>query len=46
MTDAVAKTEKDWSRNSAIVAFAWAAVGIPLLWGVLNTLLEALALFR
>jgi len=45
MTD-VAKTEKDWSHNPAIVAFAWAGVGIPLLWGVLNTLLKALALFR
>jgi hypothetical protein len=46
MTDAVTRTEKDWSHNPAVVAFAWLAVGIPLLWGVLNTLLKAVALFR
>ena len=47
MTDAaVARMEKHWSRNPAVVAFAWAAVGIPLLWGVLNTLTKAIALFR
>ena len=46
MTDAVAQREKDWSHNPAIVAFAWFAVGGPLLWGVLNTLIKAIALFR
>jgi len=46
MTDAMAHTEKDSSHNVLIVAFAWAAVGIPLLWGVLNTLMKATALFR
>ena len=28
------------------VALAWAFVGIPLTWGVLMTLMNALALFR
>ena len=46
MTDAVARSDKDWSHNTAVVAFAWLAVGIPLLWGVLNTLMKAVALFR
>ena len=46
MTDSVAQREKDWSHNPAVIAFAWAAVGIPLLWGVLNTLIKAIALFR
>lgn len=47
MTDAaVAQRENDWSHNPLMVGFAWAAVGIPLLWGVLNTLLKAIALFR
>ena len=46
MTDAVAQRTKDWGYNPGVVTFAWAAVGIPLLWGVLNTLLKAIALFR
>jgi hypothetical protein len=29
-----------------VIAFAWLTVGIPLLWGVLNTLIKAVALFR
>jgi hypothetical protein len=28
------------------IALAWGFVGIPLLWGVYNTLLNALQLFR
>jgi hypothetical protein len=28
------------------LALAWAAVGLPLLWGVAETLYRALALFR
>jgi hypothetical protein len=28
------------------VAVAWMLVGLPLLWGVLNTVRKALALFR
>jgi hypothetical protein len=31
-----------WGR----VAVAWILVGLPLLWGVFNTLKKALALFR
>jgi hypothetical protein len=46
MTDAVAQREKDWSHNPAVIGFAWLAVGLPLLWGVLNTLIKAVALFR
>jgi len=46
MTDTVANREKDWSHNPGVVAFAWLAVGVPLLWGVLNTLIKAIALFR
>ncbi len=45
MTD-VAVDHKDWSHNPAVIGFAWAAVGVPLLWGVLNTLIKAAALFR
>jgi len=45
MTDSVS-TEKDWSHNPGVIAFAWLAVGIPLLWGVLNTLMKSVALFR
>jgi hypothetical protein len=30
----------------AVVALAWVLVGVPLLWGVWNTLLKAAALFR
>jgi hypothetical protein len=29
-----------------LVALAWILVGVPLLWGVWNTLLKAAALFR
>jgi hypothetical protein len=29
-----------------LVVFAWILVGVPLLWGVWNTLLKAAALFR
>jgi len=35
------------SPSSPIVlALAWIAVGIPLLWGVAQTITKALALFR
>jgi hypothetical protein len=33
------------STLSVRIAFAWALVGIPLAYGVYNTLLEAAALF-
>lgn len=29
-----------------LVALAWVLVGVPLLWGVWNTLLKAAGLFR
>jgi hypothetical protein len=29
-----------------VVVLAWILVGVPLLWGVWNTLLKAAALFR
>jgi hypothetical protein len=29
-----------------LVALAWTVVGVPLLWGVWNTLLKAAALFK
>jgi hypothetical protein len=29
-----------------LVVLAWVLVGVPLLWGVWNTLLKAVALFR
>jgi hypothetical protein len=29
-----------------LVALAWVLVGVPLLWGVWNTLLKAAALFQ
>ena len=29
-----------------LVVFAWVLVGVPLLWGVWNTLLKAAALFQ
>ena len=29
-----------------LVALAWVLVGVPLLWGVWNTLLKAVALFK
>jgi hypothetical protein len=34
------------SGQWAVVALAWILVGVPLLWGVWNTLLKAAALFR
>ena len=34
------------SGQWGLVALAWVLVGVPLLWGVWNTLLKAGALFR
>jgi hypothetical protein len=34
------------SGNTVKLVLAWAFVGVPLLWGVLKTLQNALALFR
>ncbi|HLW93341.1 MAG TPA: hypothetical protein VKS78_18825 [Roseiarcus sp.] len=36
----------DGSGNALKLVLAWAFVGIPLLWGVWNTLLAALQLFQ
>jgi hypothetical protein len=33
------------SGNAARLTLAWLAVGIPLLWGVVETLRKAMALF-
>lgn len=33
------------TTSPALLAFAWALVGVPLLYGVYNTLLDAVALF-
>jgi hypothetical protein len=33
-------------RSWVLVAVTWTLVGIPLLWGVYNTLKKALALFQ
>jgi hypothetical protein len=47
MTTANAESGSQSSQsNSAIkLALAWLAVGVPLLWGVVQTLKKALALF-
>ena len=34
------------STNVIKLALAWMAVGVPLLWGVVQTLTKAMALFR
>lgn len=38
--------EKDAVANALLVGASWAAVGLPLLWGVIQTLFKAAALFR
>jgi len=42
----IAEIQKGAMVNALLVGAAWAAVGIPLLWGVIQTLLKAAALFR
>ncbi len=39
---ALKPSEGSWG----LVALAWLAVGVPLLWGVWNTLKKAVVLFR
>ena len=49
MERAVTKIEPPSAGGSGqwgLVAVAWLMVGVPLLWGVWNTLLKAAALFR
>lgn len=44
MTDP--KVEHPASGSWLLVAAAWIAVGVPLLWGILNTFRKAALLFR
>ena len=41
-----ANSERGSSRPPVTLALAWLAVGLPLLWGVAETISKALALFR
>lgn len=34
------------SHNPVVLAMAWLAVGLPLLWGVVQTLYKAALLFK
>ena len=38
--------ESGGATQWGMVALAWVLVGVPLLWGVWNTLVKAAALFR
>ena len=38
-------SRRHWLQHGARLALAWAAVGIPLAWGVYRTLLSVLKLF-
>jgi hypothetical protein len=38
-------TEEAVSHNPIVLALAWAAVGLPLLWGVAQTIRKTLSLF-
>jgi hypothetical protein len=40
------QSEVEGSGRWGAVILAWLLVGVPLLWGVWNTLLKAAALFR
>ena len=42
----VSSTTRHPSHNPLIVTLAWLAVGLPLLWGVAQTLYKAAQLFR
>jgi hypothetical protein len=37
--------EETVSHNPVVLALAWAAVGLPLLWGVAQTIKKTLSLF-
>jgi hypothetical protein len=39
-------TAQNRPSSAATLALAWLAVGLPLLWGVAQTISKALALFR
>ncbi len=38
--------ENKSAGNGAMLLISWVAVGVPLIWGVYNTLLKLPALFR
>jgi hypothetical protein len=42
----MADTINEAHEKPAILVFAWLAVGIPLLWGVYETLVKAAQLFQ
>jgi hypothetical protein len=46
MTQPTQDEEQPRPGRWGLVAVTWALVGIPLLWGVYNTLRKALALFE
>lgn len=39
-------TEDTKNSSSAMILFAWLLVGVPLGWGVYNTLLNSMKLFQ
>ena len=45
MTTANAES-KSHATSGITLVLAWVAVGVPLLWGVVETLRKAMALFR
>lgn len=44
-TENTAAAPQPASGNVVVLALAWLVVGVPLLWGVAQTLKKALALF-
>lgn len=43
--DKTTTTDEAVSHNPVVLALAWAAVGLPLLWGVAQTIRKTLSLF-
>jgi hypothetical protein len=47
MNEPMQQVQQAQSTSSAVVlVFAWLAIGLPLLWGVAQTLLKAVQLFK
>lgn len=46
MTDPQPGLQDHRAGSWGLVALAWLLVGVPLLWGIWNTLLKAAALFE
>ncbi|MBA3521871.1 MAG: hypothetical protein H0T90_05145 [Gemmatimonadales bacterium] len=42
----IGEAERPGSASWLLVALAWLAVGLPLLWGIWTTLKKAVVLFR